>query len=56
MRFLSNRYFHLMLAVLACVAGVKLWMQPQANTKLHYFIMAAIILVVFRSIQRFRQL
>lgn len=56
MRFLSNRYFHLALAVLACVAGVKLWMQPQENTRLQYFVTAAIILVVIRSIQRFRQL
>ncbi|MBL7922925.1 MAG: hypothetical protein JNL88_01870 [Bacteroidia bacterium] len=56
MNFLSNRYFHLLLALLALAAGVKIWMQPSSNFNMQIFLSVAIVLVIARSIYRFIKL
>jgi membrane protein implicated in regulation of membrane protease activity len=54
--FFSNRYYHLVLALIAIVAGVKIWMQPSGNMKMQIFISVIIVLVIARSIYRFLNL
>jgi len=55
-QFFSNRFFHLLLALLAIAAGVKIWMLPSGNIKMQIFISVCILLVVARSIYRFIKL
>jgi membrane protein implicated in regulation of membrane protease activity len=54
--FFSNRYYHLVLALIAMVAGIKIWMQPAGNFKMQIFVSVIIVLVIARSVYRFLKL
>ncbi|MBL0095870.1 MAG: hypothetical protein IPP46_04805 [Bacteroidetes bacterium] len=56
MNFLSNKYYHLLLAGVALVAGIKIWLQPLPTLKMQYFLTAVILFIIVRSIYRFVKL
>lgn len=56
MNFLSNKYYHLLLALVALVAGIKIWWQPLPSVKMQYFLTAVILFIIVRSIFRFVKL
>ena len=51
--FASNKYFQLVLAIIAVLVIIKLLISPQENVKMQIFVIAVAVAVFIRSIYKF---